>query len=501
MSKRRIFGNLLVLGTNQIGTWLISMVTLVLIGRYLGPTNLGILSLAGAVVAVGGLLANLGMDTLVTRTVARSPERTTELVAAVMVVRLALMVPILAGLYLYTVIANYSTDTRMATVFLAIGMLVLVVISPLVSAMQGHERMGFPAVMGLLANLLDLGIAVLVIVTHSGIVVFTALCIPIALVGAALNILWAGRFARVTLRATRRTIEEVVRGGFVFWANSIFLTIYIYIDSIMLGSLAGTGAVGIYAPALRFFSVGLFLPGIVGMATFPVLSRRGVDAGEDFMRAGRQTLTLLLVGAVPLTIGLATFGGELITIIYGPTYQASVPVLAVLSLSLVPTFLNVQAANTLIAQDRQWRWTVIMALSCVINPLTNLILIPFAQHHWQNGALGAAVALIGTETFMMGYAVLVLRRMLVHPTVVRAVLACLCAGLGQITLLWLCGRFWPPLAQAVGLAGYTVLVVALGALPRSDLALILNMIRGHRSGRSDSRDSPDPGMDQAPVPS
>ena len=100
MDKRRILVNLLVLGTNQIGTWLISMVTLVLIGRYLGPTNLGKLSLAGAVVAVGGLFASLGMDTLVTRTVARSPERATDLVAAVLVVRLVLTVPLLAGVYL-----------------------------------------------------------------------------------------------------------------------------------------------------------------------------------------------------------------------------------------------------------------------------------------------------------------------------------------------------------------------------------------------------------------
>ena len=490
MNKRRVMANLLLLGTNQIGTWLISMVSLVLIGRYLGPTSLGVLSLAGAVVAVGGLLVSLGMDMLVTRTVARSPERTTELVAAVLLVRLVLIVPILTGLYAYTLIAHYDTDTRLATLFLAIGMLISVVTSPLVSAMQGRERMGFPAVMSLLGNLIDLGLVVLIITTHSGIVVFTALCIPIALVGATLNVIWAGRFARVSLRATRKTVMEVVRGGFVFWAISVFATIYIYIDSVILGSLAGTEAVGIYAPAVRLFSVGLFLPGIVGAATLPLLSRRGLDAGEDFMRAGRQTLTLLLVGAVPLSIGLATFGGSLITTIYGPSYQASAPVLIVLSFSIVPTFLNIQAFQTLIAQDRQGRWTVIMALSCVINPLLNLSLIPFAQHHWHNSALGAAMALLSTEIFMMGYAIVVLRRMLFYPTVVRAVLVCLIGGLAQVALLWLCGGFGSILAQTLALGGFAILVVVLGAIPRSDILLLFHIIQRRSGHRSDEHGAP-----------
>lgn len=480
-NKRRVVANLLALGTNQIGTWLISMVSWVLVGRYLGPTSLGELALAGAVVILGSLLTRLGMDTLITCAVARAPERTTELVAAVMVVRIVLMAPLLVGISVYTAVAGYNVDVRLATFFLTISMLITTLAGASVSAMQGHERMAFPAVTSLLGNLLDLAVVVLVIRIHGGIVLFTILSIPIAVISAALNLHWASRFAQVSLRATRKTIEEVIRGSFVFWANSIFLTIYIYIDSVMLGSLAGADGVGIYAPAMKLFSVALFFPGIIGSATLPLLSRLGVDASENFLRVGRQTLMLLLVGAVPLSIGLATFGGTLMTTVYGPSYQKSVPVLIVLSFSLPATFLNVQAAQTLTAQNRQGRWTVIMALSCLLNPLLNLLLIPFAQHHWHNSALGAAMALLTTEMLMMVYAVIVLRRMLLHFMVVRAILACLLAGLIQVVLLWLCGRFWSPLAQAVALAGYGAVAIALGAVSRSDLTLLLHFIRKRRS--------------------
>jgi O-antigen/teichoic acid export membrane protein len=480
MNRRRVLANLLLLGTNQIGTWLLSMVSLVLIGRYLGPDSLGRLALAGALVAVAGLFVSLGMDTLIVRTVARSPERAAEMISAVVVIRLILWAPILAGLYVYTVVAHLTGEVRLATLFLGIGMLLSSLASPFVSAMQGRERMGFPAVMSLLMNLMDLVLVAVVIRLHGGVVLFTALCVPVAAASTVLNIVWASRLARFSLRVGRDAIVAVVRGGFVFWANGVFLTIYIYIDSVILGSFAGTEAVGIYAPALRLFSVGLFLPGIVGAATLPLLSRLGVEGSDDFLRVGRQTLTLLLVGAVPLTIGLATCSGFLISTIYGPSYAASVPVLVIVSFSIVPTFLNVQASQTLIAQDRQGRWTIVMALSCLFNPLLNAVLIPFAEQHWYNGALGAALALLITEILMMLYSVVILRRMLLHPAITRAVLASLLAALVQVTLVWLCWRLWPPFTQAIALGGFAVSALVFEAIPRSEIAPLLHMVRPRR---------------------
>ncbi len=480
MNKRRILANLLLLGTNQIGTWLLSMVSLVLIGRYLGPDSLGQLALAGALVAVVGLFINLGMDTLMVRTVARSPERAAELISAVLVVRLILAAPLLACLYVYMAAAHLDRDIRLATFFLALSMLVTSLAGPYISAMQGRERMGFPAVMNLLMNLLDLVLVAVVIRMHGGVVLFTALCIPVAVASTMLNIAWAQRLARLSLRTTRIAVAAVVRGGFVFWANSVFLTIYIFIDSVILGSLAGTEAVGIYAPALRLFSVALFLPGIVGAATLPLLSRLGVEGGNDFLRVGRQTLTLLLVGAVPLTVGLATSSGFLISTVYGPSYATSVPVLVLVSLSVAPTFLNVQASQTLIAQDRQGRWTVVLALSCVINPLLNAILIPFSEHHWHNGALGAALALLTTEIMMMLYSIVILRKMLLHPTVRRALLVTLIAAMVQISLIRLGWGLWPPITQVIALVGFAVPALVFGALPRSEPAPLLRLFRARR---------------------
>lgn len=283
---------------------------------------------------------------------------------------------------------------------------------------------------------------------------------------------------QAALHISRGDLKEVIAGSLPFWANSVFLVFYIYIDSIILASLAGTAAAGIYAPATRMFSVALFLPAIVGQATLPLLSRRGIDSGTDFARAARETLALLLICAVPLTVGLATFAGPLIGTVYGSAYRLSASVLTVLSLCIVPTFLNIQAAQILAARDRQWRWTAVMAVSCVANPLLNLWLIPYAGIHWHNPALGAATALLATEILMATYATAVLRAMVISRPFARIAAVAILAGGCQATIIEVISPLWPPIGQAAGLALYAVAIVGLGAVSRDDIATV-----GHILGR------------------
>src|SRR5579883_1249703 len=114
MSKQRVVSNFIVMGAGQIATWVISLAYSVVISRYLGPTRLGEFMLATSIVAVLGLVVGLGMNTLLTRTVARTPDRTSALASAAIVARVLLGIPALAALYAYARIAHLNAETRAA---------------------------------------------------------------------------------------------------------------------------------------------------------------------------------------------------------------------------------------------------------------------------------------------------------------------------------------------------------------------------------------------------
>jgi O-antigen/teichoic acid export membrane protein len=325
-------------------------------------------------------------------------------------------------------------------------------------------------------NAMSLILAAAIIHFGGGIVAFAASEIPIAVILLAVTLAWMRQFGRLTPRVPLETIREVVVGGLPFWANEVFFTVYLYIDAVILAALAGAAAVGIYAPATQMFSVAMFLTGIIGPATLPQLSRLGVNRGEEFRQAARKVLSLFIIAGVPITIGLTTFAQPLIVTIFGPAYRSSAPVLVILSLAIVPMFLNFQFSQTLAASDRQWRWAAALAGACLLNPVLNVMFVPLAQHDWHNAALGAALAWLVTELAEVVYGTALLAPIVLSKDLARTAAQVGIAGGIQLAAVWFLGSIWLPLGEMVGAVLFSVGVVVLGAIPREDLRLLAQVV-------------------------
>ncbi len=478
MNKQRVVSNLAIMSLGQIVTWGLSFGTTALTSRYLGPSRLGEWTIAMSIVAMLGLVVSLGMNSYLTREIARAPERAGVLTSAAMLTRGLLALPLFGVLWVYVHLTHLNTETQIASYIIFAGMVIWALGGVMLSTFQGHENMTFGTVWAIAHNALYFILVGLVVWRHGTLLNFTLNDVIIGFLLLAMNLYFIRRYARLTRRVSRRDIREVVVGSLGFWATTIFGTIYGNIDAIILGTVAGVGPAGLYGAATRLFAVPLFLPGMIATATLPLLSRLGVDAGSDFARVGRKTITLLIVCAVPLTIGLATFAEPLIALINGPRFLSAVPVLIVLSLCILPTFLNVQFYQMLAAQDKQWRWTIVMAISCVLNPLANFILIAFAQRHWHNPAVGAALALLVTEAGMAIYGTISMRAVLLDRALGRIAVSVLVAGTAQLAIIWLTSGLWAPIGETLGVAAYAIIGIVTGAIPRDDVAMLSQIVIG-----------------------
>ena len=460
MKRRGIISNIAILASGRLTTMAISAVSLIIVTRYLGPGRVGQLALAGAIVGLLGQVNAMGVETFLIRAVAREPERTGKLVSAALMLRVVLAIPVPFVLLAYVHFAHLDRETSAAAFIFGLGMIMWSFCAVPLWALQGLELMSFVAINDIVLNVVLLATDLLVIVLHGGVIAFAAR-IPFIQVGM---LLFTFRWARPHMRFTRRVswadMLELIRGSLAFWAKDITMTLYTFIDSVILGSLAGVRAVGFYSPPTQIFSVALFVPNVVGNATLPLLSRLGIDVAEDFARVGRKTVALLILVGVPLVVGLATFAGPVITLLFGPAFQPAVPVLQVLSLALLPMFLNSQFAQILTANDRQWSWTGIMMACVGVNVGINFVLIPFAVHYWHNGALGAAAALVCTEVIMTVYGMILLRDVVMERALGRTAVGALLAGAAQWSVVWLMGSQWLLLVvgEALGVGIYVALV-------------------------------------------
>src|SRR5947209_5627811 len=170
--KRRVASNLLIMGAGQVITWAVSIAHLVLVSRYLGPYGLGEFVLASSFTTILGLLLGLGMDTYIVRAIARAPERGNVLVTTAVILRGSLGALVPLAIFAYTQVAHLNAETSETAYILGLGMIMQQFSNVLVAAFQGHEKMSYGAIGGVVFNVAQLGLTCLVIVRNGGVVAF-----------------------------------------------------------------------------------------------------------------------------------------------------------------------------------------------------------------------------------------------------------------------------------------------------------------------------------------
>lgn len=148
----------------------------------------------------------------------------------------------------------------------------------------------------------------------------------------------------------------------------------------------GLAAVGLFAVAMRWHAIALFVPATMGTVLLPMLGRLRATGHHDdarllFLRYGGLTLVFSVAVALVLAAG-----SPLLMALQGPAYAAGGAVLAVLAAALVPTALNNVLGQRAVAEGRLTLWVISdVALAATLAGCA-LVLVP------ATGATGLATA-------------------------------------------------------------------------------------------------------------
>src|SRR4051812_13351410 len=113
-ATRRVAYNTAVQVAGKIAIVAIGAGSIAVLTRYLGATDYGKLGLAFAYLQLFGVLADVGLFTVVVRELSQRPERTDELVGNALTLRLGLSVVTIAAAGLISLALPYAPDVRVA---------------------------------------------------------------------------------------------------------------------------------------------------------------------------------------------------------------------------------------------------------------------------------------------------------------------------------------------------------------------------------------------------
>jgi O-antigen/teichoic acid export membrane protein len=461
--RSRFARNIVMLAASQVTTWSFSILWTVFVPRILGAGATGQMVAATAATAIVVTLIMLGTDTLLVKEIARDQRRAPQLLGSVVVLRVGLLPIAVLLLALYIQVAHFERQQVIVIWLAGAAMVFTLVQSAIQDGFTGTQRMGYVALSAVLSNVVGVPIAILVVRLGFGVIGLMTFSLALAAVNLAINAWWWRRHFPIDASVDLTRIWKLAVASMPYWLMGIFFSTYLWIDTVILSLLTPSSVVGWYGLATRLFAAMLAAATVPSMAWFPRLASAFEGGTDHFRRAVRPVFGLVLVLSLPIGAGGALIAHGLVGAVYGHGFEGAGPVLTILSLSVPITYIDILAAQVLIASNRAVVWTWVMGVALIVNPVLNVLLIPLFQGRTHNGALGAALSLLVTEAAQALVGVVALPWLFDRALLLRLLRAALAtAGMSALVLL----------VSPIGL----VAQVLVGGSSFAGLALLLRLL-------------------------
>jgi O-antigen/teichoic acid export membrane protein len=492
---RTVLRNAGALFVSQVITWSLTLALTIFLPRYLGAENVGRLILANSIWAVTMVFITFGMDVHVTKEVARRPERLRELLGTSFALRGAMFVLGLAGVLVYTRLAGYPAETVTMIWIVAAASAFTMFGNGLQAVLQGVERMEYIA-LGAIAGkaVYSLG-AIALMLAGMDVFAVAAMTIAGALVTLLVELTLVARLARAPdalrskLRPTWSEARVMMRASVPYLLSDAFLVTYSQADVVLLSLLVNEQAVGWYGSARQLFGTLLFVPTIIVTALFPALSRLHATEPAVLRQYMRRSFDVLIILSIPVGLGTLVIANPLVVPLFGSGFVNSGPVLAVLGVVMIVTSQNMLVGRFLIATDRQRQWITAQAAMGLGTILLNLVLVPWSQRVFANGALGGALSYVVTESVLLTAGILLLPKGSLTGNNASVAARSLVAGFAMVGAAWWLRDMFLLLPVVGGGAVYLIALWALRAVPADELRYAKDLavsavqrLRGRKAG-------------------
>ncbi len=367
--------------------------------RLLGPGDAGEYAYAIVIVGWFEIWINFGLNTFLTREVARDRDHANRYLSNTTLLRLGLglaTLPILiGGLLLLQGTLGLRGDTFLAIVLLAVGMAPASISTGLTALFYAYEQAEYPAAIATGATLLKVTFGALALLLGTGYVglagvsILTNLATMLILGALAWRLFFRPRFELDW--GLQRTMA---RESFPLMLNHLLATLFFKIDVPLLHTIRGEREVGWYTTAYKFIDAFNIIPSFFTLALFPLMSRQALEDRHGLRRNYTLSVKLLVGLALPLALVTTALSRILVGLLAGGEFLPE----GALALSLIVWSIPIGWINSLtnyllIALDQQRNLTRAFFLALIFNMVANLIFLP------RYGFPAAAIITIFSELF------------------------------------------------------------------------------------------------------
>lgn len=395
-TKRKVITNVLWAVLGKIVTLFSTLIVSILVARYLGPDQFGIMNYIVSVVSLFSILATFGMTDIVIRELSKKEMPENVILGTAFTLRMILSFLAIAGVLIYSMLFE---DEKSIIYMMVIYSFYLIfacfdVIRSYFTSIIQNKRVVLSEIS---RSLFGACIKIALILCHAPLICFIA---ALTLDFALLALGYYANYQKVSeckrWKFSLTTASLLLKSSFPLVIASATAVIYQRIDQVMIAKMIDNSSVGYFSTALSFVGLITFLPTIMIQTVGPLLVGYKKNDPKKYAIESQRMMNLIVWFTIITCFIISCLSYPLIRYSYGMEYIAAVPVMQIAVFKAVGVALTMVGGQLIIIENIHKYAFIRNILACVVCIVSNYLLIP------QYGIVGSAWATLITVLFSGG---------------------------------------------------------------------------------------------------
>lgn len=374
----------------------------ILLARYLGNVSYGKFVFAISFTNLFAVLADFGFTNFLINEIARDKSRLKQYLSNIL--GLKIIIAILYFLFIALII-NLSGKPQEIKLFVYLATFSLIFNSfamVFYAIFRAYEQMKYEAIFTSSLASLNFILIISAIFLRLDLFWIFKINLFVSAFGFLLVLFFVRqKFAIFKLEKNLVLWKNLLKNVLPFALSAVFISIYYYMDQVMLSFMKGDQVTGWYGAIYKILLVLISIVGVYFGVFFPVVSRLYKKDKQKLELLLRATVKLSFTLALPVTLGITILAHPIVLFIFGKEFLGGVLALQILIWTIFLISICGVYANSLLACFQKKIFTIGVGLGALVNILFNILLIP--KFSLEGAAAATVLAEISIFIYMYHY--------------------------------------------------------------------------------------------------
>ena len=364
----------------------------IIVARYLGKEQYGIMNYVISIVAIFQVFADFGLDLIQIREESKNPHLRDKIIGTVFFLKLIFAA--LTLLSIFITVCFFIQDSSIQ------GYIMLYALSIILNT-TWVTRNHFTSIVWneyvvkteISRNIIGMLIKVGLVLLHLPLFWFIcSLLFDSLLLATGYIISYIKKIDTIKKWSFDKSLAiYMIKQAFPLLLSGAAIIVYNRIDQVMIGDMIDKSHLGVYSVAIRFTELLVFVPTIIAQTISPMLVEKRKEDLNRYEECSRIFVNVTVSLCILLAVVTSLLSYPIVYITFGQAYIGAASVLSILAFKVIGDALSQTSGQLMIIEGIQKYAPVRNIIGCVTCIILNLILI---KHYGIHGAAYTALITI-----------------------------------------------------------------------------------------------------------